>query len=301
MALPPTSPPPPPAAGPIGSPKPPSLVPPPQGVWRLSAPLWLKFLGVSAFGALLLILLPQDMGGSEPPLAFLLSAGFVLSLAAAAGLDLALRLDMGVAPKVILFALGYNVLIIGIKFVLAPTGVYEVNRSTDLTGFFNISDTFGAAAAGAGVLLIYAGIYTVLYRLTRRRLEDVFQARVRPEKRFRKIALPLVIGTVLLAALGGIWVLFLPLIMAGSGGEYLKFVFSSSLSLIIGIAIVASAGLAALAFGSVAEQQRATGDAALLASFFWFGLYFLALYHALWVVYILIITSIWPLKVVTPK
>ena len=36
-------------------------------------------------------------------------------------------------------------------------------------------------------------------------------------------------------------------------------------------------------------------------SFFWVGLYFLALYHVLWVVYVLVLTSIWPLKVVTPK
>jgi hypothetical protein len=36
-------------------------------------------------------------------------------------------------------------------------------------------------------------------------------------------------------------------------------------------------------------------------SFFWIGLYFLALYHVLWVVYVLVLTSTWPLKVVTPK
>jgi hypothetical protein len=263
--------------------------------------LWLKLGGVVAAGALLLTLLPQDGGGSEPPLTFLLSAGFILSLAAAAGLYLALRLDLRVAPKVIVFTVAYNVLIVLIKFVLAPKGVYEVNRSTNITGFFNISEGIGAAAAGAIVLLIYAGVYALLYRLTKRRMQDIVEARVKPGKRFQRVVLPLVIGTVLIAALGGLWVLFLPLIMVASGGEYLSFVFSSSLSLIVGVAVVASAGLAALAFGSVAEQQRITGDAALLASFFWFGLYFLALYHALWVVYILIITSIWPLKVVTPK
>ena len=43
------------------------------------------------------------------------------------------------------------------------------------------------------------------------------------------------------------------------------------------------------------------GDAALLVSVFWLGLGFLALYHALWVVYVLVLTSIWPLKVITPK
>jgi hypothetical protein len=298
MSQPPGPGPPPSSTGP-----PPSqpLMPRPKGIWQLRGSLWLKLGGVAAAGALLLLLLPQDRAGSEPPLGFLLSAGFILSLAAAAGLYLALRLDLRVAPKVILFTLAYNVLIVLVKFVLGPKGVYEVNRSTNITGFFNISDAVGAAAAGAIVLLIYAGVYALLYRLTKRRMKDIVQARVKSGKRFQRIALPLVFGTVLLAALGGLWVLLLPLIMVASGGEYLSFVFSSSLSLMVGVAIVASAGLAALAFVSVAEQQRITGDAALLASFFWFGLYFLALYHALWVVYILIITSIWPLKVVTPK
>jgi hypothetical protein len=36
-------------------------------------------------------------------------------------------------------------------------------------------------------------------------------------------------------------------------------------------------------------------------SVFWVGLAFLALYHALWVIYVLALTTIWPLKVITPK
>jgi hypothetical protein len=56
-----------------------------------------------------------------------------------------------------------------------------------------------------------------------------------------------------------------------------------------------------LAFRSAAERAQILGDAAVFVSFFWVGLAFLALYHALWVVYILVLTSIWPLKVVSAK
>ena len=56
-----------------------------------------------------------------------------------------------------------------------------------------------------------------------------------------------------------------------------------------------------MAFAQASDRARIVGDAALFASFFWFGLYFLALYHVLWVVYVLVLTSIWPLKVVTAK
>jgi hypothetical protein len=59
--------------------------------------------------------------------------------------------------------------------------------------------------------------------------------------------------------------------------------------------------LAALAFKGTADRAEAVGDAALLVSFFWIGLAFLALYHVLWVVYILALTVAWPLRVVVPK
>src|SRR5436190_1681272 len=59
--------------------------------------------------------------------------------------------------------------------------------------------------------------------------------------------------------------------------------------------------LAALAFDATSKRADAVGDATMYMSFFWVGLYFLALYHVLWVVYVLVLTSMWPLKVVTPK
>jgi hypothetical protein len=42
-------------------------------------------------------------------------------------------------------------------------------------------------------------------------------------------------------------------------------------------------------------------DVGAIVSLFWLGLGFLALYHVLWVVYVLVLGSIWPLRTVTPK
>ncbi len=68
-----------------------------------------------------------------------------------------------------------------------------------------------------------------------------------------------------------------------------------------GVALAGAVVLARLALTSTAERARAVGDATLLASVFWVGVAYLALYHALWVVYVLVLTSLWPLKVVTSK
>jgi hypothetical protein len=97
---------------------------------------------------------------------------------------------------------------------------------------------------------------------------------------------------------GAILILLLPVF---GGLDYLDFVFSSSVSLLIALALAGATALAALTFDATARRAHMLGDATLYMSVFWLGLYFLALYHVLWVVYVLVLTSIWPLKVVTPK
>ena len=86
-----------------------------------------------------------------------------------------------------------------------------------------------------------------------------------------------------------------------SGIDYLRFVFSSGVALAIVIVLAAASVLAGMAFKSVAERAEMYGNAAVLVSFFWLGLYFLVLFHVLWVIYVLVLFSLWPLKVVVPK
>ncbi len=100
---------------------------------------------------------------------------------------------------------------------------------------------------------------------------------------------------------GGGFVLLIPLVGVSSGVQYLEFVFTSAASLVIALALAGATALANMAFRDVVERAALVGDVALVVSFFWVGLAFLALYHVLWVVYVLVLTSIWPLKVVVPK
>jgi hypothetical protein len=269
---------------------------------RFRGSFWLKVLLAFGGASLVAALLPGTADdGQAPPLRTLLLAGSLITLITTVGLYAGLRMDLGLPARVAIYAGSYNALVVLVKFVLAPRGLYEVNRTVPLTSFTPLSGTLGAVLTASFVLLLYLAAYWVIYRICRRRIEGLVRADAgeRP-KRARRIVLPVVAGAVVLSGTGGA-ALLIPLALVSSGGEYLDFVFSSAVSALIGLALAGASALAFLAFRSAAERAQILGDAAVLVSFFWVGLLFLALYHALWVVYILVLTSIWPLRVVVPK
>lgn len=237
-------------------------------------------------------------GTGTPPIGILVGSAALISALTTGALWFAIRRDLGLPERVALYAVGYNALIVLVKFVLAPLGVYQVNRSVTLESFLPFNSLFGAALSAAIVFLLYLGAYSLIYRLFRR---GVVPARARRRRRASGgIALSAVAGSLLFAGSGGAFLL-IPLLVAVSGTDYLRFVFSSAVALEIVIVLAAASVLAGLAFRSVAERAEMYGNAAVLMSFFWLGLYFLALYHVLWVVYVLVVFSLWPLKVVVPK
>lgn len=269
---------------------------------RFQAAFWLKVLLAFGGAALVAALVPGATDGGEvPPTRALLLTGTLIALITTVGLYAGIRVDLGLPSRIAIYAVSYNALVVLVKFVLAPRGLYDVNRTVELTAFVPLSDTFGAALTAVFVFLLYLAVYWVLYRICRRRIEGLAQVETRHRpKMARRIVLPVVAGALVVAGTGGA-ALLIPLALVSSGGEYLDFVFSSAVSALIGLALAVASALAFLAFRSVADRAQILSDAAVLVSFFWVGLLFLALYHALWVVYILVLTSIWPLRVVIPK
>jgi hypothetical protein len=82
---------------------------------------------------------------------------------------------------------------------------------------------------------------------------------------------------------------------------YVAVVAASSVGAAVGVTLAIASALTAVVFQDAGRRERVLGEATLMVSVFWLGLAFLALYHVLWVVYILILATLWPLKVVTPK
>jgi hypothetical protein len=267
---------------------------------RLAPRTWFKVL--VAFGVSLVIVRVTPFGGGEkvPPLRPLLLTAILITAVMTAALYLAVRRDLGLPIRVAVLAASFNGLVLIVKFVLAPRGLYQVNRDVDLTSFAPLNDPAGAALTAAFVFLLYLLAYWIIYRVARRKLAEPLRPPKARRERGRYLVLALVAGALVFSGGAGV-VLVLPLLVASGGIEYMRFIFASSMSGLIALALVGATALAATAFSETAERARVLGDASVLVSFFWLGLYFLALYHVLWVVYILVLTSIWPLKVVVPK
>jgi hypothetical protein len=272
----------------------------------LASALWVKVLIGFSLAFFVARYLPHGGGEARPGVDTLVSSAALIMLFTTAALYLGMRYNLGLPTRIALYAVAYNALIVGVKFVLGPLGLYEVNRSVDLTSLFPVSDPIGALWTGGLVFVLYVLGYWVVYRLARSRIlrlpaEDAEERR----RRGRRILLPLVSATYALVGAAGVLAVVGAAAWANAEGraldEYLDFVFSSSVSLLVAIALAGAGSLAALAFTGTAERAELIGDAALLTTFFWLGIGFLAIYHFLWVVYILTLTSIWPLKVVTPK
>jgi len=268
----------------------------------LTPSLLVKLLvaGVLSFGVVTLLPHTVSGGGAVPPIRMLFETAVIVSVICAAALFWGIRSDLGLPAKVAVYAVLFNTLVIVVKLTLGPHGFYEVNQIQNLESGFEIDDGLAAVSAAAAIFVLYAGVYVVLYKFFRSRIEHL--AAEDPIPRIPG-GRGLVIGIVVLVLLGvgsggAILILLLPLF---GGLDYLDFVFSSGVSLLVALSLAGATALAALAFDASSRRAHALGDATMYMSFFWVGLYFLALYHVLWVVYVLVLTSIWPLKVVTPK
>jgi hypothetical protein len=269
----------------------------------LSPGLALKLAAAAALSVGVVLLAPQtvESGGDVPPVHLLLVTSTLVGVICCALLLWGLRSDVGLPWKVAVYAVVFNALVIVVKLGLAPHGFYEVNQQRDIDATLGtIDNSFVALLAAATVFALYGAVYIVLYRTFRAKIAHLEADDPVPKViRGQHLVIGVVVLTVLLVASGGgILLVLLPLF---AGLDYVDFVFSSGLSLVVAGLLACATAFAALTFSSAAERARLVGDAGLFLSFFWVGLYFLALYHALWVVYILVLTSIWPLKVVTPK
>ena len=69
----------------------------------------------------------------------------------------------------------------------------------------------------------------------------------------------------------------------------------------VAAALAIAATLIGSAFRALERRPQVVPEVGAIVSLFWLGLGFLALYHVLWIVYVLVLGSIWPLKTVVPK
>jgi hypothetical protein len=187
------------------------------------------------------------------------------------------------------------VLIALVKFVLAPLGLYEVNAMKALDDYLGtVADPVGASITAGAVFGLYALVYWIVYRVVGPR-----DARSRMRVRVRKRTIVLGLVALGLVGVSGAWLIALAVLAAP--GQYLEFVFASGAGVVVVAALAIAATLIGSAFRALERRPQVVVEVGAIVSLFWLGLGFLALYHVLWIVYVLVLGSIWPLRTVTPK
>ena len=238
----------------------------------IPATAWLKVAVAFGLAALVATWLPTASGlGTTPPTAELVVSASLIAALTTAALFLVLRFDLGLPATVVLYPVAFNVLIVLVKFVWGPAGLYEVNIEVGRDLSSDLGDSFEATIAAFIVFALYVAVYIAIYRFTKGRLERHMEVSTGRSVGRSWLLMLVVIVVFFMATGGGLIVLALPLFFGG-GVEYIQFAFASAYSLAIALALVAATSLAALAFHDVGERARVIGDAGLLVAFFWVGL-----------------------------
>ena len=284
-------------------------------------------------GAVVAVVLPGLFagGGPQPPFVVFLVAG-VAVIAMTAGLFAFVdRLGMGFGRTALALAAGYNALIAAVKIGLAPAALYEANQTQSFDTTAGDPNSLAYyLVVGAVVLILYVAVFFVMYRIFRQRFRrraeaqataspywatsaetspepdqdetgavDA-QAAAAPGRHRGIIVAGVIVGGIVILALGlSMW--WVPVFIVGLPVlSYLSYIFTT-----FGAAILLALGMAGvlawMTFDKVERRAAGLGDATLLASFFWFGLALILLYHVMWAVFLLMLVSIWPFQTYTPK
>jgi hypothetical protein len=257
-------------------------------------------LAVATVLALVAIVLFPGSGGDAPPLASLALIGSLVTGIMTVPLYAIVRRDLR-SSSLVAAAFAVAFALIGlVKFVLAPSGLYEVNAVRALDDLFgSVANPMGAAFTAAAVFGLYALGYRLAARIGYRDRPWVRRPSADRTSRGGGLVVAVLFAVVIVITGGGV-VLF-GLLVLTAPRQYLEFVFSSWAGLGIALALLAAATLIHQVFARLGRRPELVAEIGAVVTLFWLGLGFLALYHVLWIVYVLVLGSIWPLRTVTPK
>jgi len=246
-------------------------------------------------------LLPLDKGGrDQPPVSLLAWLALVIAVITCAAVFVVVRFQLRLPASIALLAVVFNALVVGVKYVAGPHAVFEANRKTEFEANVSLNDSVGALLTAVMVFALYALVLVLIFRWARRRAGLPARIKGRASKRPETIVAG-IFAFLAFAVAALIMVVGLLVLGSETGLAYLGYVFSSAAALVVAAVLAVAVTVAMTAFASTAARAKALGDASSLVALFVVAMAFLALYHVLWVVYILVLTSVWPLKVVTPK
>lgn len=257
---------------------------------RLGLARWWQLWPVAVIGAFMLLLvmpswLPRERSG-VPPAEVFVGVGLVVGVVGAFLLGAGAH-RLGVPRTAVIASAAGALCVVVAKFTFAPLGFYDANQDRA----FNLpAESFlGVAivATGLAILALYAGALRFLYALLLARVGEPDGATL------------VVRGVAAALALAGVFVL--GAVVIGTPFEYLEFVTSSIAAGGVALSLLFAVAAFAIAFTSTAARAKAAGDVGVYTALFGLSLAFLVVFHVLWIVYLLTLTAIWPLRTVAPK
>lgn len=242
--------------------------------------------------------------GTTPAAGALLAVGLAVTIMSAGIVYIALgKSANGSFPKLALgLVIAYNGLIVLVKFVLGPPGVwlrtYAVNTYDNPPPAVYPSSASGqagntAALEAVGLFLLYAAALVILFVFYRRRVSSQLRRLGSGRASRRFMAIPLASVFIFAGSLIFVGWFAAPFL---SGDPYIRSLFSGASGVLAAVMLAGAITAASAAFQLTSERAVLVRDASLVTTIFWLGLALLAVYHVLWVVYIVTLLAIWPVK-----
>jgi hypothetical protein len=247
-----------------------------------------------------------DILGTDgrPTFLQLVLVGTAVILLSAAFLAYAARL-IGFSASWIILGVGFTSVVVILKFIMAPEVLYG-NTYRISGGFFPFKPNESAQyfLISLSLFLFYAGIFWLVYRYYRRKSEGARWALSKKLQRHWVGVVVTLCVLVLIAISGGVSTLLAGLVVAGPTIDYVSYLVNSGaayLMLALVLFIYFAIRFVATAPHNTRPQGPKLSRTTAIAVTFWIGLSLLLMYHVLWIIYMTLMLSIWPFKVISPS
>jgi hypothetical protein len=247
--------------------------------------VWLA--GAIAVGSigLLVIVSMQDQTERAPPTSMFAAAGLLMSVVGFVTVAIAARRIGTTVRAAIALGGGFAAIALA-KFAMGPTALFQGNQRQEISSLVAMDSRGLILWIAASVLVLYVGAVWFL--------AAAFRPAAPPDGPSYKP----VVACLLIAVAGGIGT---AIFVTTAAGDYLVFILSGLEATGIAVALFAATLLVAVAFRDTAQRSRALGAASMYVTVAWVAICFLLVFQVLWIVFLLAVVAVWPLRTVTPK
>jgi hypothetical protein len=251
-----------------------------------SAIPWLATALVVGSAVLVALAFLTQHDGTTPPAILFAASGVVIAIVGGVCVSGAARAAGSTVRVAIALAGGFASIAVA-KFAFGPLGLYEANQERPIQSLFTTSPVVVLLFTAVGVFAIYVVALWLIATTIRRRAEG-------------SVSGVSTFGAIVGIVFGAAWILAIGVVLGGAA-SYLSFIAASSAAVGVALALGLAMVLITTAFAATGIEFKTPGEISTYVSLFALALAFLVVFQVLWIVFMLVLASIWPLRTVTPK